>query len=275
MDFELQDFGKDVIEASDSVPVVIDFWAEWCGPCRQLGPVLEKLAGEAQGKWKLVKIDTDRNPEIAAQFNIRGIPAVKMVYQSQIVAEFTGAQPEHVVKQWLEEHLPNGEATESEEIMNKVDELLKEGDRQQAASLLATVIDDSTAPEEVVKYAMLLLPDDIEEAEALIEEIEQVEKFEIEFETLETVKHLKEIAEGKAAPASDNKQASELYIRGAEAFFEKDFENALQSFIQSLQLDRQLDDDGARKACIACFTILSQEHPLTTKYRRRFSMSLY
>lgn len=275
MNFELQDFGKDVVEASNSVPVVVDFWAEWCGPCRQLSPILEKLAGEAEGKWKLVKIDTDNNPEIAAQFNIRGIPAVKMVYQSQIVAEFTGAQPEHVVRQWLEEHLPEGKSGNSEEVMNQVEALLKEGNRQQAVSLLASGIDGGATPEELVKYAMLLLPDDVEKAGALIKEIDQAEKFEIEFETLKTIRHLKEIALGNVTPASDNKQAAESYVNGAEALFKKDFEKALQQFIQTLQLDRQLDDDGARKACIACFTMLSQEHPLTTKYRRQFSMSLY
>ena len=100
MSFEVTDFQKDIVEASETTPVVLDFWAEWCGPCRTLGPVLEKLAGEARGKWKLVKIDTEQHQQVAAQFGIRSIPAVKMVYKKAIIAEFTGALPEASVRKW-------------------------------------------------------------------------------------------------------------------------------------------------------------------------------
>ena len=276
MSYEIQDFRKDVVEASNSVPVVIDFWAEWCGPCRQLGPVLEKLEAEANGRWKLVKIDTDSNPELASQFGIRGIPAVKMVYNSQIVAELTGAQPEHIVRNWLKENLPDSEEEDdTSESLSRVEALLDEGDREGAASVLESRLNGESAPEVRIRYAMLLLPDKIEKAEALLKNVEQEEKFEIEFNTLETVKHLKQIVNGEVELESDSVKAVDSYVEGARSLLSGNFEKSLQHFIQTLQLDRSLDDDGARKACVACFTILTEHHPLTRKYRRQFSMSLY
>jgi len=83
MDYELKDFRSEVVEQSKTTPVVLDFWAEWCGPCRVLGPVIEKLAAEAAGQWKLVKINTEVHQQLAAQFGIRSIPSVKMVYNGR------------------------------------------------------------------------------------------------------------------------------------------------------------------------------------------------
>ena len=103
---ELVDFQSDVIEDSWTRPVVVDFWAAWCGPCRILGPTLEKLAEEAGDAWTLVKVNTDLQPELAGQFNIRGIPAVKLFISGEVVSEFVGALSEDEVQSWLNEHLP-------------------------------------------------------------------------------------------------------------------------------------------------------------------------
>ncbi len=274
MAYEMNDFRKDVIEPSQAVPVVLDFWAGWCGPCKVLGPILEKLAGEAHGRWKLVKIDTEQHPQLAMQFGIRGIPAVKMVFEKKIIAEFEGALPEPAVRKWLSENLPpSQEESGNEELIAR---LLEEGDRKRARKLVERITQSEPENQDMaVKLAMLLLPGDTGRARKILEKTADNSKYEIERDTLDTVEHLKDLNDDKKKTGFRENGMADHYFEGIHRLFHEDFPQALEHFLDCLNRDRTMDDDGPRKACVAIFTMLGNEHPLTRQYRRRFSMALY
>ncbi|MDZ7292503.1 MAG: thioredoxin [candidate division KSB1 bacterium] len=268
METTLTDFYTDVIEASYKVPILVDFWAEWCQPCLMLGPILEKLAKEANGKWWLVKINTDEQPELAQQFQIRSIPAVKLFSEGRMLAEFIGALPETEIRRWLDKHLPS-------ELKNQLEmakAMLRSGNPAKARKMLEDVVtQDSTNVEAQILLALLLLPDEIDRAAELVKSIEEGNPFFNQANAIRTLHRLLHLAETPGAPTND----WNLYRQGITAFTKGRYAEALDAWIELVGRNRQLDDDGARKACAALFTLLGSEHELTRKYHRRFSSALY
>jgi putative thioredoxin len=273
MNQNVVDLQRDVVDASFKQPIVIDFWAEWCAPCRMLGPILEKLANQANGRWRLVKMNTELQPDIAMQFGISSIPAVKMVSEGEIVAEFVGALPEPQVLKWLDENLP----TKSKSALQNAVEALEHGDVNKAKQLLKYAIDqDDTNLDAKVMLARLMFINNPDKALKLIESIDEAHPMFDQVDAMRTLNRLLNSSKDLAKEAQkQSTEAWSLYAKGIDAFKKNDYGTALESWIDSIIIDRQVDDDGARKACVALFKILGNEHELSKKNHRRFSSALF
>ncbi|MEP0545498.1 MAG: tetratricopeptide repeat protein [Rhodothermales bacterium] len=259
------DFDRDVLHASRERPVLVDFWAAWCGPCRVLGPVLEKLDAEAGNAWTLVKIDTEANPEIAAHMGIRGIPAVKLFVDGGVVAEFTGALPEAAVRRWLDEHLPSPQR----EQFARAEALLAEGDEAEARALLESVLRD--APDDEATRALLarlLVFDEPERAADFVNGL-----YTPEADAVRTLARFLVLPDDPTA--LDDAPVRTDYLAAASTLRDGDADAALDRLIAIVQRDRSFDDDGARKAAVALFVLLGDEDPVVQRHRPVFNRSLY
>lgn len=270
MSYEIQDFEKDVIERSRTVPVLVDFWAAWCGPCKALGPVLERLAARADGRWVLAKVDTDHNQQVAARFGIRGIPNVKLFIDGTPVDEFTGALPENAVLQWLDRALPDPRAGE----VARAEALIAQGKPLEAQAILGQVLRQDARNE----HARVLLAGtylEVAPAKAL-ELVDGIEADSKHFGVVDAIRTFAGLTAKLEHPERlPGSPVREGYLAALQALARFSYAAALEGFIGVIRGDRYYDDDGARKACVAIFRMLGEEHEITQRYRREFSSALY
>lgn len=266
---EIQDFEKDVIEESFNRPIVIDFWAEWCAPCRMLGPVLEKLEAQSDGAWKLVKINTDVNPEFAQAFSIRSIPLVKMFKDGKEVDEFVGALPEQKIVEWLKKHITVTKTSGFDAVL----QLIEQGRAEDAVPLLAEMLGGEFDKRARVHLARILVFSDTKKALELIADMDA------EKQDWDLAEALKTIA-GVLLDAQNGTEFPEAPVKGqflaaVNLLSAQEFSAALEQLIEVIREDRYYMDDAARKICIAVFKFLGEENPITIKSRRPFGSALY
>jgi putative thioredoxin len=274
-----ESFQADVVERSREVPIVIDFWATWCQPCRLLAPLLEKLADEFQGKFILAKVETEKLPEIASAFGVQSIPAVYAIRNGELLDAFVGLLPEHQLRAFVERILPSP----AEELLAEALALAKDNPAEGEAKLREAIgLDPKLSTAQIALAEVLLTQGRASEAQQIVDELEQRGYLEPEAEKLKAQLNLQ--AHGQQAGNVDELRKvvaaspddSETKFKLAEALAAAgQYEEALQTFIELIKRDPTAFRERGRQAMVDIFQLLPGDSELTSTYRRQLSMLLY
>lgn len=275
---------NEVVQLSARIPVLLDFWAEWCEPCKAIGPVLEKLADEYQGRFVLAKVDADANQMLAQQLAVRSIPALKMIVQGQLAGELDGAQPEAELRQFIEQFV--GEAPEAvdegpdpNDFAAQIQRAREMGAFDQAIDALQAAIKEQ--PKELTHQTLLaevlMDAERLDDAKAVLDNIQDDKVkapglarlfFFQELEGFESAESL------QYRVAQDSNDVEARYYMAATCVLANEVEAAMELLLEVVSKDREFKDDGARNALLKVFDILAGD-PLVAKYRRRLFASLH
>lgn len=287
-DTDTQNFGADVIEESRNQPVIVDFWAPWCGPCKQLGPMLERLVQGAGGRVKLVKLNVDENQQLSQQFRIQSIPAVYAFHDGQPVDGFVGALPESQLKQFVDKLADLGAAgappSPVDQLLDMAREAMAQDDARQAAGMFARAMQEEptnvAAVAGLARCAVILgdlakgkelldsLPPDAAddpEVQAAVSAIELAEQ-------AEAAGDLGEYEDRLAANPADHQARFDLAV-GLYAGGHP--EAAIEHLLEIIRQQREWNEDAARQQLFKIFDALGPTHELTLKGRRGLSSVLF
>lgn len=269
MDYEVKDFSIDVIQTSFNLPVLVDFWAEWCGPCRILGPILEKLMAKNNDEWRLVKVNSDENPEVSAQYGIRSIPNVKLFYKGEVINEFVGALPEQQIIEWLKKSIPN----KQQDLISNAEALLSSGNENEAQKILNELLSkDPQNSSAKILLARIILFKDSQKAVKLISDIDETND---NTEIIRAIRTIADLLSGSKNSSLEETPTKSLYLEAVNYLKEKRYDLSLEKFTEIIRTDRYYGDDIARKSCIAIFKFIGEENEITVTYRKDFGRALY
>jgi putative thioredoxin len=282
IDTTQDNFIRDVIDASRESPVLVDFWAPWCGPCRVLGPMLEKLEREYDGRFRLVKVNSDQNPDLSAQFGVRSIPYVVAFVDGKAVNAFVGALPESQLRAFIDKIVPNP----SEIQRRKALRLVAAGDAAGATSSLrsAIALDPENAAARLDLANLLLAKPDakaIAEAKQVLAPIAGRQPADPALTALNT--RLAALEMSASLPSQQDLEAriaadgTDLQARldlANRLIAERQFEPALDQLLAIVERDRTFNNDAARKTMLAVFDLAADQRELVSSYRRRLAAAL-
>jgi putative thioredoxin len=255
-----QTFGTAVLEESFRRPVVVDFWADWCQPCRLIGPVLERLAEEHGGQFLLAKLDVDSNPQVSAAFRIQSIPAVKAFRDGRLLTEFVGAIPEQSIRQFLQAVLPS----EAETTVEQAERAERDGNLDEADRLFKQALEaDPNLTRAALGVGRLAaLRGDADEAKRVLSPLRPDPEAERLLAAIE-------VSEWAGASANGDSPLA----RAERAAGQGKFAEALEGFLQEIRAGDQRDQ--AREAMLKLFAVLGDDDPLTVEYRRKLAAALF
>ena len=273
----LQNFERDVIAASVTTPVLLDIWAEWCGPCKALGPVLEKLEAAYAGRFILAKVDADAEPEIAGQlsqmFGVRSIPFCVMFAGGQPVDGFVGALPEKQIREFLDKHVPSAEAVESEEDLIEAEDLAAHGDADSALAKLQAALQLDAANDEArfELIKLLLAAGRTAEARAAFDPVAsrasgpvaepRVAAFGRYVEAAEQAAGARPVSELQAAIAANKRDFDARFELAQTHFAAGRFTEAMDELLEILMRDKKWADERARLTYVAILEVMTKPQP--------------
>ena len=273
-------FRDAVMEASFQQPVLVDFWADWCEPCKQLLPVLEKLADEYRGGFLLAKVNCDQEQELAAQVGVRSLPTVLLVKDGQLVDQFQGVVPESQIRQLLEPHVQPPEESPREQIQG----CLEAGDFQGALPLLA---DEYRANPEDTDIAIdlaraLFHSGDVEQAESVLEQLpdsvrhdDRVKGMQAQRAFAERVRSLPDIATLEQRLTADKTDTEARYQLALHLIVQGNYEPAMEHLLTLVRTNPGWDEGKPRETLLEVFNLLGPEHPLARPYRQKLFQLMY
>lgn len=279
IDVSEQTFATEVIERSKTTPVVVDFWAEWCGPCRVLGPILERLATEFNGAFILAKVDVDQNQRLSMQYHVQGIPAVKAFYDGNVVGEFTGALPEPQVRKFVQSLVPSP----ADLLARQAYDWEMSGQLPMAvANYRQALAEDPDHPHALIGLGRTLLAQgEVDEAIEILDKVPAGLSERAVADALIASARFQQEAEGQTEAElrvkveADANDVASRYALGSLLASQERYLEALDEFLEVVRRDREYKDDGARKAMLALFTTIGESDPLTREYRQKLANVLF